>query len=202
MVRHPGSISETGNVIYEFQIIGVNVFKPPRDLIYILHFFHHHVLFRLFLQIFLTLTVASFLSLSPILGCSPFHFVVSFLYLGSCYSIFIIRSSPILLVSFHPSAAPPSLDTPALYSRPHAPPPLPALLHEHLPCPTDTTRCSHPPKTTSNRQHHQRPQSVSQAVSQPASKAAIQPAFCFDLKLLSSPVTGLLSSSDTHQRSS
>lgn len=63
-------------------------------------------------------------------------------------------------------------------------------LSEYLPCPTDTTRCSHPPKTTSNSQRHQRPQSVSQAVSQAASKAASQRAFCFDLKLLSSQSQG------------
>lgn len=115
--------------------------------------------------------------------------------------------SPLLFfssLSIYPFAAPPSLDSPGLVQSPSCTTstPLPALLHEHLPCPTDTTRCSHPPKTTSNRHHHQRPQSVSQAVSQPASKAAFQPAFCFDLKLLSSPVAGLLSSSDTHQRSS
>lgn len=80
----------------------------------------------------------------------------------------------------HPTRAPPML-----YGRHHVPP-----LSEYLPCPTDTTRCSHPPKTTSNSQRHQRPQSVSQAVSQAASKAASQRAFCFDLKLLSSQSQG------------
>lgn len=42
-----------------------------------------------------------------------------------------------------------------------------------------------PPKTTSNGQRHQ-----SRTVSQPGSQSASQPAFCFDLKLLSSQSQG------------
>lgn len=87
--------------------------------------------------------------------------------------------------SIYPSSAPPSSGCPDPVRSPSWPP-----LLERLPCPTDTTHCSHPPKTTSNSQRHQSPQSVSQAVSQPASKAASQPAFCFDLKLLSSQSQG------------
>lgn len=93
-----------------------------------------------------------------------------------------------------------------LYGRHHAPLRtlnLPIILLECLPCPTDTTHCSHPPKTTSNSQRHQSPQPVSQAVSQPASKAASQPAsLLLRLKITVVPVARLLSSSDTHQRSS
>ena len=80
---------------------------------------------------------------------------------------------PLLLLLFSPSpsiypsfAPPPSPGFPKPSTVAIMPPPLP----ERLPCPTDTTRCSHPPKTTSNSQRHQSPQSVSQAASQPASQ--------------------------------
>lgn len=96
--------------------------------------------------------------------------------------LFFIWSSSL---SISPSSAPPNPGSPNAVRSPSCPP-----LPEYLPCPTDTTRCSHPPKTTSNSQRHQRPQSVSQAVSQAASKAASQRAFCFDLKLLSSQSQG------------
>lgn len=83
--------------------------------------------------------------------------------------IFIHSFSYFLPFSFHlsilRSSSQPRVPQ-ALHCRHHAPPPLP----ERLPCPTDTTRCSHPPKTTSNSQRHQSPQSVSQAASQPASQ--------------------------------
>lgn len=77
-------------------------------------------------------------------------------------------------------------------------PPLPAT--ERLPCPTDTTRCTHPPKTTSNSESHQSPQSARQAGSQPVLHSARQPAL-LRLKITVVPVVELLSSSDTHQRS-
>lgn len=72
--------------------------------------------------------------------------------------IFIAPLSPGFI---HPSSSPRSLDS--LYARNRAFSPTPSAPPLSL---TDTTRCSHPPKTTSNSQRHQRPQSVSQAVSQ------------------------------------
>lgn len=98
------------------------------------------------------------------------------LHLQSLFPLFPFLSTP---PTFFPS---PSIYPPrfparaphALYSchpltvyRTSCPPPLPP---ERLPCPTDTTHCSHPPKTTSNSKRHQSPQPVSQAASQPASQ--------------------------------
>lgn len=105
-------------------------------------------------------------SLSPLPCIStsyPFH---------SFFPIFIYSFSYFLSFSPLPSIHPPLLPARvprALYGRHHAPP-LTSSLPERLPCPTDTTRCSHPPKTTSNSQRHQSPQSVSQAASEPASQ--------------------------------
>lgn len=109
--------------------------------------------------------------------------------------------------SFHFYPPLPSLSSPSIFpphfpqlyttaiNLPPPPPPSPPLVR--LSCPTDTTHCSHPPKTTSNSQHHQSPQSVSQAAC-----SASQPALLLRLKITVVPVARLLSSSDTHQRSS
>lgn len=114
---------------------------------------------------------------------------------------------PAASASFHfypplPSSLPPSSPPhfPQLYTtaiNTPSPHPLPSPPPVRLSCPTDTTHCSHPPKTTSNSQHHQSPQSASQAAS-----SASQPALLLRLKITVVPVARLLSSSDTHQRSS
>lgn len=128
-------------------------------------------------------------SFPSVVGSFFLLFIIPSVLLYRCYHIshfpvfihfFSLFDPPLSL-----SSAPPNPGSPNAVRSPSCPP-----LSEYLPCPTDTTRCSHPPKTTSNSQRHQRPQSVSQAVSQAASKAASQRAFCFDLKLLSSQSQG------------
>ena len=117
-------------------------------------------------------------SLSPCISTpppsTPFDPFLHFYPLLLLFSSLLLPSShpPLLLPA--PGSPSPAL-SPSCPPTPPPPPPPPLMpphppLPERLPCPTDTTRCSHPPKTTSNSQRHQSPQSVSQAASQPASQ--------------------------------
>lgn len=154
------------------------------------------VLFLTDLKLFWPSSVALFLSpflFESLSQLQPPFFVISlmllYLNVSKIFHFFTHLPPPTPLFKLFPLFSPAPDYTPANVQLPSCTTSLP-LLHELLLCPTDTARCSHPPKTTSNEQRHQRPQSVSQAVSQAASKAAIQPAFCFDLKLLSSQSRG------------